>query len=170
MILTFIHITPLASAEPREWYVDPVNGSNSNNGDIDHPVQTLTHAMGMAQGTTQPYDVIILRAGVYKEYHNPHESSPIPSYPLPCNLGYPENFPIYLKPNVTIKAYDNEEPILTTANNCNEDILRIYIPTNHGTPGQWTHSSDLEHSQIIGITFKTKHNWPPPGNWWEGSG
>ena len=157
-------------ATPTDYYVDPINGHDGSQypGTETDPFKTLTYTMNER---AEPGDTIILREGDYYEEHEDHPSRPL-TYPPPqgweCNLGYPEDFPIYLKENVTIRAYDNagvyENVVLKTVHNCNEDILRVYIQGYGGA--QWRFSSEADDSQIIGIKFKTKSSGP----WYEGSG
>lgn len=171
MILCF-SISYLSLGQSQTFFVNPDNGNDENDGSFSDPLKTLTHTMDLAS----PGDTIVLRAGIYYEEHDPHLWVPEPPGYTICNLGQPEDFPIYLKQDVTIKAYEPtpgvyEEVILTTELNCNQDILRPYIKQNpQDVLSQWTQSSDAETSKIIGIQFRSKLDIPLPGALWHGSG
>lgn len=162
VMISLITIAARTSASPTDYYVDPVNGSNNNDGlSTTTPLLTLTFAMGVK---ASPGDTIYLFPGTYKEEHTDHPDGQHPP-DYSCNKGEPEDFPIYLKENVTIRKYEGipGEAILSTVDCCNEDILRVYV---RQMGGSWMNNSEADLSQIIGITFKTK-NW---GDWKEGSG
>lgn len=169
-MITLVALVPNANASPTDYYVnpDPNIGDDSNPGTFSQPFLTLTHAVDVAQ----PHDTIHLRGGIYHEAHEAHDvpyPPPVHKSSWECNLGYPEDFPIYLKQNLTIKAYESspgnyEDVLLTTEGNCNEDILRIYIDGEDD--GRWNQSSDAAQSRIIGVKFKTKDG----GQWQFGSG
>ena len=139
-------------------------------GTLDDPFTTLTHAMAVAKeeaGTT----LLILRGGEYMEQYLVPEGG--------INAGWPENYPISWASNVTIQAYITstnpltfEEVVLTTEGNDNQDILKVL---HHNSSfkdngaryfGGWTEDADPAYTQIIGVTFRTKHS----GNMDTGSG
>jgi hypothetical protein len=132
-------------ALPKEYFVDPQNGSNSYDGEYPTPqggnkgpLKTLTYAVNQK---ANPFDTIHLLTGQYE-----HDLSDPDK----------EHYPIYLKDNLIIRAYDPpgspiHEPVLTNENIWDVDIFKIAVSGG----GAWQQNSTIDTSQFIGIKFKS---------------